>query len=59
MNKGQDPRVDGLAQAACQPLPRMFKGKDATMGLLSNTFGTVLQAQQMAANQQPKPSRCS
>lgn len=52
MNKDKTPAWMGLAQAALPAVAEVFKGKDATMGLLSNTFGTVLQAQQMAANQQ-------
>lgn len=52
MNKDKTPAWMGLAQAALPALAEVFKGKDATMGLLSNTFGTVLQAQQMAAQQQ-------
>lgn len=52
MNKDKTPAWVGLAQAAMPALAEVFKGKDATMGLLSNTFGTVLQAQQMAAQQQ-------
>ena len=52
MNKDKTPAWVGLAQAAMPALAEVFRGKDATMGLLSNTFGTVLQAQQMASNQQ-------
>ncbi len=52
MNKDKTPAWMGLAQAALPAVAEVFKGKDATMGLLSNTFGTVLQAQQMAAQQQ-------
>jgi hypothetical protein len=52
MNKDKTPAWMGLAQAALPAVAEVFKGKDATMGMLSNTFGTVLQAQQMAANQQ-------
>jgi hypothetical protein len=52
MNKDKTPAWMGLVQAALPAVAEVFKGKDATMGLLSNTFGTVLQAQQMATNQQ-------
>jgi hypothetical protein len=52
MNKDKTPAWMGLAQAALPAIAEFAKGKDATMGMLSNTFGTVLQAQQMAAQQQ-------
>lgn len=52
MNKDKTPAWVGLAQAAVPALTAFMANKDATMGLLSNTFGTVLQAQQQAANQQ-------
>jgi hypothetical protein len=52
MNKDKTPAWVGLAQAAVPAITAFMANKDATMGLLSNTFGTVLQAQQQAANQQ-------
>lgn len=52
VNRDKTPAWMGLAQAAMPAIAEVFRGKDATMGLLSSTFGTVLQAQQAAANQQ-------
>jgi hypothetical protein len=52
MNKDKTPAWVGLAQAAVPALTAFMANKDASMSLLSNTFGTVLQAQQQAANQQ-------
>lgn len=52
MNKDKQPAWVGLAQAALPAVAELMKGKDATLGLLSNTFGTILQAQQTSSNQQ-------
>jgi hypothetical protein len=52
MNKDKTPAWMGLAQLAIPAFAEFSKSKDAGMGLLSQTFGTVLQSQQAAANQQ-------
>lgn len=52
MNKDKQPAWVGLASAAMPAVAELMKGKDAALGLLSNTFGTILQAQQAASNQQ-------
>lgn len=52
MNRDKTPAWVGLAQAAMPIAAELMKGKDASMGLLSQTFSTVLQAQQSASNQQ-------
>ena len=52
MNRDRTPAWVGLAQAAMPIAAELMKGKDASMGLLSQTFATVLQAQQSSSNQQ-------
>lgn len=52
MNKDKQPAWMGLAQAALPAIAEFAKSKDGMLGVLSQTFGTVLQAQQAAANQQ-------